>query len=141
MLHISNTVKNHTERCLVIFCMFPLISGETSAGKSTLINKILGKIIFIGTTSESTSTICKIRNLERVRIITENLKGEIDETDLTATCDIQSQSGEELLRTTLTDLTDMTSSGNFKEVKYVDVGFPIPFLQVITKLTFFLKNY
>lgn len=137
MLHISNTVKNHTERCLVIFCMFPLISGETSAGKSTLINKILGKIIFIGTTSESTSTICKIRNLERVRIITENLKGEIDETDLTATCDIQSQSGEELLRTTLTDLTDMTSSGNFKEVKYVDVGFPIPFLQVITKLTFF----
>lgn len=138
MLHISNTVKNHTERCLVIFCMFSLISGETSAGKSTLINTILGKIIFIGTTSESTSTICKIRNLEKVRIITENLKGEIDETDL-PTCDIQSQSGEKLLRTTLTELTDMTSE-NFKEVKYVDVGFPIPFLQVITKLTFF-KNY
>lgn len=111
-----------------------VIAGETSAGKSTLINKILGKIIFIGTTSESTSTICKIRNLERVRIITENLKGEIDETDLTATCDIQSQSGEKLLRTTLTDLTDMTSSGNFKEVKYVDVGFPIPFLQENTIL-------
>lgn len=98
-------IKNYS-----FFACVYLISGETSAGKSTLINQILGKIIFIGTTSESTSTICKIRNLERVRIITENMKGEIEEIDLTGTCDIHSQSGEEYLRTVLTQLTDMTSS-------------------------------
>lgn len=107
-----------------------VITGETSAGKSTLINKILGKIIFVGNTSESTSTICKIRNLERVRIITENMNGGIKNTDLTGMCDIHSQSGEKYLRTALTKLT---SSENFEELKYVDVGFPIPFLQMITK--------
>lgn len=65
------------------------------------------------------------------------MKGEIEETDLTRTCDIHSQSGEEYLRTALTELT---SSENFEELKYVDVGFPIPFLQVITKLAIFFKS-
>lgn len=114
--------------------MYQLISGETSAGKSTLINNILEKIIFIGTTFESTSTICKIRNLERVKIITENMKGEIKETDLTETIDINTKPGVNRLRSALTQVTDKTSSGNSVALRYVDVGFPIPFLQVITKL-------
>lgn len=106
-----------------------VIAGETSAGKSTLINNILEKIIFIGTTFESTSTICKIRNLERVKIITENMKGEIKETDLTETIDINTKPGVNRLRSALTQVTDKTSSGNSVALRYVDVGFPIPFLQ------------
>lgn len=68
--------------------------------------------------------------------MTENMNGGIKNTDLTGRCDIHSQSGEEYLRTALTRLT---SSENFEELKYVDVGFPIPFLQVITKLAISFK--
>lgn len=110
--------------------------GETSAGKSTLLNMILQKNIFIGHTIESTSTICKIRNLDRVRIITKRKDEQIDdpEIDLTERCDLTSEPGVELLRTHLKELTDKTSSKRSVEFEFVDVGFPIPFLKVLTKL-------
>lgn len=108
-----------------------VIAGETSAGKSTLINMILQKNIFIGHTIESTSTICKIRNLDRVRIITKRKDGQIDEPelDLTERCDLTSERGVELLRTHLTELTDRTLSERGVDIEFVDVGFPIPFLK------------
>lgn len=108
-----------------------VIAGETSAGKSTLINMILQKNIFIGHTIESTSTICKIRNLDGVRIITKREDGPIDdpEIDLTERCDLTSERGVELLRTHLTELTDRTLSERSVEFEFVDVGFPIPFLK------------
>lgn len=109
-----------------------VIAGETSAGKSTLINKILQKKIFIGHTIESTSTICKIRNLDRVRIITKcKDEQQIDEPeiDLTEKCDLTSECGVELLRTHLTELTDRTLSDRSFDFEFVDVGFPIPFLK------------
>lgn len=108
-----------------------VIAGETSAGKSTLLNMILQKNIFIGHTIESTSTICKIRNLDRVRIITKRKDEQIDdpEIDLTERCDLTSEPGVELLRTHLKELTDKTSSKRSVEFEFVDVGFPIPFLK------------
>lgn len=108
-----------------------VIAGETSAGKSTLINMILQKNIFIGHTIESTSTICKIRNLDRVRIITKRKDGQIDEPelDLTERCDLTSERGVKLLRTHLTELTDRTLSERSVDFEFVDVGFPIPFLK------------
>lgn len=108
-----------------------VIAGETSAGKSTLLNMILQKNIFIGHTMESTSTICKIRNLDRVRIITKRKDEQIEEPeiDLTDRCDLTSERGVELLRTHLEKLTDKTSSENSVEFECVDVGFPIPFLK------------
>lgn len=103
-----------------------------------MINTILQKNIFFGHTIESTSTICKIRNLDRVRIITKSKDGQIDEPeiDLTERCDLTSERGVELLRTHLTKLTDRTSSERSVEFEYVDVGFPIPFLKVLTGFTF-----
>lgn len=117
--------------CFVFMCVFLFIIiqvkflGETSAGKSTLINKILEKRIFKGRNNESTSTICKIRNSAKTRILTESMTGQIDETDLTEKDDV-----EKALRDSLKKLTDMTSSKECIHFRSVDIGFPIPFLKV-----------
>ncbi|XP_062586980.1 uncharacterized protein in xynA 3'region-like [Saccostrea cucullata] len=104
-----------------------VVAGETSAGKSTLINKLLQKRIFKGRNKESTSTICKIRNSEDIKIITELLNGETEIIPLQ--CSIETEIGEKILRDTLKRLTDMTSSKDSKDFRSVDVGFPIPFLK------------
>ncbi|XP_062596538.1 uncharacterized protein in xynA 3'region-like, partial [Saccostrea cucullata] len=100
---------------------------ETSAGKSTLINKLLQKRIFNARNKESTSTICKIRNSEEIKIITERVNGEIQTIPLQ--CNIETEKGEKSLRDILNNLTDMTSSKDSKNFRYVDIGFPIPFLK------------
>lgn len=107
-------------------------SGETSSGKSTLINKLLRKNIFIDNILESTSTICKIRNLDRVEIVTKSKDGKIDKYDLSEKCDMSKESGVETLRTELSMLTDLTVSEGCTDFEFVDVGFPIPFLKVTT---------
>lgn len=96
-----------------------------------MINKILQKNIFKGRIVESTSTICKIRNLEAVKIETKSKDGSIECIDITEECDMSTESGVEMLRTVLTELTDMTESPGSANFDYVDVGFPIPFLKVI----------
>ncbi|XP_052694683.1 uncharacterized protein LOC128172979 [Crassostrea angulata] len=105
-----------------------VIAGETSAGKSTLINKILEKRIFKGRILESSSTICKIRNSERIKIVTECDTGEIEETDLTNKCELGSEKGVKVLRDSLKKVTDMTLSMKSIHHRSVDIGFPIPFL-------------
>nr|XP_022312442.1 uncharacterized protein LOC111117580 isoform X6 [Crassostrea virginica] len=106
-----------------------VIAGETSAGKSTLINKILGKRIFQGDNLESTSTICKIRNSEKITLIVEHKSGKTETRDLTDKCDMETQEGIRTLRKILNDLTNLTDSTKSKEYKNVDIGFPIPFLK------------
>lgn len=107
-----------------------LILGETSAGKSTLINKILQKQILKCRNNESTGTICKIRNSERVRIITESLTGQIEETDMTNRCDLATSKGVKVLRNYIKEFTDNTLSKDTNNFRSVDIGFPIPFLMV-----------
>lgn len=97
-----------------------------------MINKILQKNIFKGNTEESTSTICKIRNLEAVKIKAKSKDGSIVNIDLQGKCDMSEESGVEMLRKVLTDLTDKIESPGSVNFEYVDVGFPIPFLKVIT---------
>ncbi|XP_061180762.1 uncharacterized protein LOC133189405 [Saccostrea echinata] len=106
-----------------------VVAGETSAGKSTLINKILQKRIFKAKLRESTSTICKIRNSEEVKIITERINGKLETITLTEKCNLETEDGQKLLRDTLEKLTDMTSTEDSKNFRSVDVGFPIPFLK------------
>lgn len=108
---------------------FSSISGETSAGKSTLINKILGMRIFKGRNKESTSTICKIRNLAKTRILTESMTGQVEEIDLT-----EKNDAEKALRASLKKLADMTCSKEGITLRSVDIGFPIPFLKVDIKV-------
>lgn len=81
---------------MMTFLNFSL--GETSAGKTTLINKVLQKDIFSPKLRESTSTICKIRNSEKVTIVREDMHGSKSTTDLTDTCNIQTKDGQKDLR-------------------------------------------
>ena len=110
--------------------IYTLFIGETSSGKTTLINKILGKNIFKARNHESTATICKIRNSDKVRIIVEHISAETDVVDLTETCNPETEEGEKNLKDELKKLTDMTSTQRSKYFKSVDIGFPIPLLEV-----------
>lgn len=105
-----------------------VIAGETSAGKSTLINKLFEKQLFRGRNNESTSTICKLRNSERIRVITTDMIGKREETDLTDKCNLETKEGVKMLRNFLKDLTDLTSSEKSVTFNSVEVEFPIPFL-------------
>lgn len=106
--------------------------GETSSGKSTLINKIIGIKLFKGRLFESTSTICKIRNLDQIRIITTNMTGETQDTNLSVTCNLQHKKGVRELRRFLKERTDLTYMLPDITVDFqtVDIGLPIPFLKV-----------
>lgn len=106
-----------------------IIAGESCSGKSTLINKILGKRIFIGNNLESTCTICKIRDSERIKIITESYENKTETIDLTDECKIENEDGVTLLRDRLANLTDKTASNKSMQLRSVDVGFSIPFLK------------
>lgn len=95
-----------------------------------MINKILGKRIFKVRNNESTSTICKIRNLDTLRIITEHTNGETKVILLPRDCNLETKDGEKKMRDILKDLTDLTASKDSKKFQSVDIGFPIPFLRV-----------
>lgn len=105
-----------------------VIAGETSAGKSTLINKLFEKQLFRGRNNESTSTICKLRNSKRIRVITTDMRGQREETDMTDKCNLETKEGVKMLRNFLKDLTDLTSSEKSVTFNSVEVEFPIPFL-------------
>ncbi|XP_062599161.1 uncharacterized protein in xynA 3'region-like [Saccostrea cucullata] len=105
-----------------------VVAGETSAGKSTLINKILEMRIFKGRNMESTSTVCKIRNSDKVMIKTELENGEVERRDM-SDIDVLTRKGEKTLRDTLKNLTDMTIEKDSRKYKSVDIGLPVPFLK------------
>ena len=105
-----------------------IFAGEKNAGKSTLINAILGNRIFKCGKLESTSTVFKIRNSETVKIIVEYMSGTKNVIDLTDKCDASTREGRTLLRSTLKELTRLEESKQFRSI---DVGLPIPFLMVI----------
>ncbi|XP_062611965.1 uncharacterized protein LOC134273763 [Saccostrea cucullata] len=105
-----------------------VVAGETSAGKSTLINKILGMRIFKGRNLESTSTVCKIRNSEKVVIKIESDNGEVEMEDM-SDLDVETKQGEKILRDTLKTLTDMTIEKGSRKYESVDIGLPVHFLK------------
>lgn len=107
-----------------------IFAGEENAGKTTLINAILGKRIFKCGKLESNSTVYKIRNSETVKIIVEYMSGTKNVIDLTDKCDASTKEGQKLLRSTLKDLTTLDESKQFRS-RSIDIGLPIPFLKVI----------
>lgn len=117
-------IDNEENDILVHMCF----TGETCSGKTTLINAILEKYIFKGKNGPSTSTICKIRNCEKARIIIEYSSGE--ERRIEHHIDLETPEGRKKLRDNLYEVTCMSSSSEGKDIRSVDVGFPIPFLKV-----------
>lgn len=98
--------------------------GKPSADISKLANKILDKKIL--TSQEcysSNSVICKIRNCDRIRIITESETGKVEEMDLTDRCDIGTKEGTLMLKKSI--------GGCIRDnTRLVDVGFPTSVLKV-----------
>lgn len=109
-----------------------IFTGETSSGKSTLINKILGKNLFKGRLVESTSTICKIRNSGQIKIITTKVTGEIKAKDFSDTCNSLSKECLREIRRYLKERTDLThmQPDITADFQTVDIGLPVPFLKV-----------
>lgn len=113
-----------------------VVAGETSSGKSTLINKILGKNLFKGRLVESTSTICKIRNSGQIKIITTKVTGEIKAKDFSDTCNSLSKECLREIRRYLKERTDLThmQPDITADFQTVDIGLPVPFLKGTTIL-------
>lgn len=86
--------------------------------------------MFRGRNNESTSTICKLRNSERIRVLTTDLNGQKEETDFTDRCNLETKEGVKMLRDFLKGLTDLTSSEKSVTFKSVEVEFPIPLFEV-----------
>lgn len=76
----------------------------------------------------STATICKLRNCEKPTLQIEYDSGEKKTVDIEY--DPETKEGMNTLRKTLENLTDMTKNPNSKKFRSVDIGFPIPFLEV-----------
>lgn len=93
-------------------------------------NKILEKKIFKSRHLESTSTICKVRNSDRTKVIVVNEDSERTEKDLTGECDTTTKEGEKKLKQILKEYTDVTHSKDSAANKSVEITFPIPFLKV-----------
>ena len=95
-----------------------MIPGETGAGKSSLLNLIMGEHVLPRQVLSSTSTICQIFNSEEKRavVIDENDE-EIHFHDVTAA--------------TLSKFVSVDRSGkNTKRYKRVDIYWPLPMLKV-----------
>lgn len=117
------------------FCLLfkkKIFTGETSSGKSTLINKILGINLFKGRLLESTSTICKIRNSGQIKIITTKVTGEIKEKIFSDTCNLLNKECVREIRRYLKERTDLTQMqlDITADFQTVDIGLPVPFLKV-----------
>lgn len=98
-----------------------------------MINKIIGKKIFKGKLFESTATVCKLRNSEKVKIIVEYASGKPNVVrDMPSKYNPDTKDGRKKLREVLEQLTDIKISKEIIDINYVDVGFPIPFLKVIS---------
>lgn len=87
-------------------------------------------MLFKGRNQESTSTVCKLRNSERTRIITTTMTGETETTDFTDKCDLETKEGVKMLRDFLKERTDMKSSTKSVANRSVDIELPFPFLEV-----------
>lgn len=97
---------------------------------------MLGMRLFKERNLESTSTICKLRNSDTIRIITESMTGHTKEKDFTDTCDIRTKEGVKLLRDYLSTKTDMTTSEESLQYRSVDIRLPVPFLKVTYTYTY-----
>lgn len=96
--------------------------GETSAGKSTFVNLLLGVELLPQSPLTCTSPICRISNRVRKRIVL------IDSEDKQQNVELENTEGAEEMRTRLKGYISATQAG--EKYKAVDICWPIPCLQV-----------
>lgn len=99
-----------------------MILGETSAGKSSLINLLIGRSILPVKMLSCTSTICKIWNSEQREIVFTNKQDEKE------THSFSLDNYEDKMKVLLTDNVGKGSAN--KEWTCVDIYIPVPLLEV-----------
>ncbi|XP_061190310.1 transmembrane GTPase fzo-1-like [Saccostrea echinata] len=101
-------------------------SCETSGGKSTLVNRLVGRKIFKPSIDESTATICRIRNSNDPKKISCKVVGKNDQV-----IDERSfESGQdEKIRKFTEENVDKNAQLASMEIDHVDVGLYFPFLK------------
>lgn len=97
--------------------------GETSGGKTTLINQLVGKKVFATSNLAATGTITRIRDSEKMEIKCylkdDTLKKEEEVQDV------------KKLKSVIRGLTDISKiPEDLKDIYYVDVYLPVSILKV-----------
>lgn len=93
-------------------------TGETSCGKSSIINLILGEMILPTSITASTSRVCRIKHSKQCMVSTRNSKDEEIESFLFENSMEMAKKLETLAQT------------DDEEISYVDIYMPVPLLQV-----------
>lgn len=95
--------------------------GEISAGKSSLINLLVGTSILPERQLACTTTICRLRNSETRQIVLTDYEDKQTVIPFTKDEEVKMEDTLE---------THVGSRSNPDECKYVDIYLPIPMLQV-----------
>lgn len=106
--------------------IYSFLQGETSSGKSSIINLILGEKILPSGITASTSRVCRVKYFKRCMISTRVNK---DEELEKMSFENSKEMAEKLKTVAITNDT---------KICYIDIYMPVPLLQVGTKPHFAL---
>ncbi|XP_061189610.1 uncharacterized protein LOC133197541 isoform X2 [Saccostrea echinata] len=99
-----------------------VVAGETSSGKSTLINSLIGETILKTRTTENTSTICRIWNSANIGLKVYNDNNDCIYSKMDYTREQLSKLRQDVKR--YTDVESMSDNCSF-----VDILYPVPILK------------
>lgn len=101
--------------------IYSFLQGETSSGKSSIINLILGEKILPSGITASTSRVCRVKYYKRCMISTRDNK---DEELENMSFENSKEMAEKLKTVAITNDT---------KISYIDIYMPVPLLLVGTK--------
>ena len=105
-----------------------VVAGETTAGKSSLLNLLLGSDCLPHSLLTCTTIICRLRNKDQKKIIITDKANVTKELDLPVNVDAAWMKSE---------LKKYVSSGvDYDQYNYVDIHWPIPILKRHTQTQF-----
>uniref|UniRef100_A0A8W8NQB9 Dynamin N-terminal domain-containing protein n=1 Tax=Magallana gigas TaxID=29159 RepID=A0A8W8NQB9_MAGGI len=96
-----------------------VIAGETSSGKSSIINLILGEKILPTGIGASTSRVCRVKHSYCYKVSTKDRRGEISGKKI-----MSFENSKEMAK----KLQDLARTAD-EEISYIDIYMPVPMLQ------------
>lgn len=113
----------------LVYIAYYFFKGETSSGKSCIINRLLGERILPTDVTPSTTRVCRINYSKEFVICTRdtNDKNELERMSFQNKEDMENR-------------LDELAQTNDPEVGYVDIYLPVPLLQVKSILKYNTKK-